>query len=84
MSISLPSGSLFPKGECLSTHRVGPFGLNGFLFLGLLVLDFYPPTNRDLYLVVVVVVGVFLVPFEIFLGENVVFFFSFFLNLLSY
>ena len=43
--------TLFPKGECLSTYRVGPLGLNGFLFLGLLVLDFYPPTNGDLYLV---------------------------------
>ena len=39
---------------------MGPFGLNGFLFLGLLVLDFYHPTNRDLYLVVAVQWGVFL------------------------
>ena len=30
------SETLFPKGECLSTHRVGPLGLNGFLHLGLL------------------------------------------------
>ena len=42
---------LFPKGEFLRTHRVGPFGLSVSLFLGLLVLDFYHSTNRDLYLV---------------------------------
>ena len=30
---------------------MGPLGLSGSLFLGLLVLDFYHPTNRDLYLV---------------------------------
>ena len=50
---------LFPKGEFLRTHRVGPLGLSGSLFLGLLVLDFYHPTNRGLYLVGggVVVVG---------------------------
>ena len=41
----------FPKGEFLGTHRVGPLGLSGSLFFGLLVLDFYHPTNRDLYLV---------------------------------
>ena len=34
---------------------MGPLGLSGSLFLGLLVLDFYRPTNRDLYLVVAVV-----------------------------
>ena len=33
---------LFPKGEFLRTHRVGPFGLNGFLHLGLLFGFFYP------------------------------------------
>ena len=33
---------LFPKGECLSTHRVGPLGLNGFLYLGLLFVIFHP------------------------------------------
>ena len=30
---------------------MGPLGLSGSLFLGLLVFDFYHPTNRDLYLV---------------------------------
>ena len=44
-----PQGFLFPKGEFLRTHRVGPLGLSGSLFLILLVLDFYHPTNRDLY-----------------------------------
>ena len=29
---------------------MGPLGLSGSLFLGLLVLDFYYPTNRDVYL----------------------------------
>ena len=46
---------LFPKGEFLRTHRVGPLGLSGSLFLGLLVFDFYHPTNRELYLVAVAV-----------------------------
>ena len=32
---SVNSGYLYPKGECLSTHRVGPLGLSGFLQLGL-------------------------------------------------
>ena len=41
----------FPKGEFLGTHRVGPLGLSGSLFLSLLVLNFDHPTNRDLYLV---------------------------------
>ena len=30
---------------------MGPLSLSGSLFLGLLVLDFYHPTNGDLYLV---------------------------------
>ena len=30
---------------------MGSLGLSGSLFHGLLVLDFYNPTNRDLYLV---------------------------------
>ena len=30
---------------------MGPLGLSGSLFHGLLVLDFYHPTNGDLYLV---------------------------------
>ena len=42
---------LFPKREFLRTHRVGPLGLSGFLFPGLLVLYFYHLTNRDIYLV---------------------------------
>ena len=42
---------LFPKGECLSTHRVGVLGQSGSHFLGLLVLDFFTPTNLGLYLV---------------------------------
>ena len=50
--------SLFLKREFLITHRVGPLGLSGSLFLVLLVLDFYHPTNRDLYLVVAVAVAV--------------------------
>ena len=29
---------------------MGPLGLSGLLFLGLLAFDFYHPTNRDLYL----------------------------------
>ena len=33
---------LFPKGEFLRTHRVGPLGLNGFLHLGLLFGFFHP------------------------------------------
>ena len=41
-------GILFPKGECLSTHRVGPLGLNGFLHL-YYCFEFFTPTNRDLY-----------------------------------
>ena len=32
-----------------SLSIVGSLGLSGSLFLGLLVLDFYHPTNRDLY-----------------------------------
>ena len=47
-----PSQGLFfysPKKSYLSI--VGPLGLSGSLFLGLLVFDFYQPTNRDLYLV---------------------------------
>ena len=36
-----------PKESSLSI--VGPLGLSGSLFLGLLVLDFYHPTNRHLY-----------------------------------
>ena len=36
-----------PKESSLSI--VGPLGLSGSLFLGLLVFDFYHPTNRDLY-----------------------------------
>ena len=36
-----------PKESSLSI--VGPLGLSGSLFLGLLVLDFYHPTNRTLY-----------------------------------
>ena len=39
--------TLFPQRSSLSI--VGPFGLSGSLFLGLLVFDFYHPTNRDLY-----------------------------------
>ena len=35
---------------------MGPLGLSGSLFLGLLVFDLYHPTNRDLYLVAVVAV----------------------------
>ena len=38
-----------PKESSLSI--VGLLGLSGSLFLGLLVFDFYQPTNRDLYLV---------------------------------
>ena len=38
-----------PKESSLSI--VGPLGLSGSLFFGLLVFDFYHPTNRDLYLV---------------------------------
>ena len=30
-----PQGFLFPKGEFLRTHRLGPLGLNGFLQLRL-------------------------------------------------
>ena len=30
---------------------MGPLGLSGSLFFGLLVFDFYHPTNRDLYMV---------------------------------
>ena len=37
---------------------MGPLGLSGSLFFVLLVLDFYHPTNRDLYLVVAVAVAV--------------------------
>ena len=37
-----------PKESSLSI--VGPLGLSGSLFFGLLVFDFYHPTNRDLYL----------------------------------
>ena len=33
---------LFPKGEFLRTHRVGPLGLSGSLHLGLF-LKFLPP-----------------------------------------
>ena len=36
------SRSLFPKGEFLRTHCVGPIGLNGFLHLGLLFGFFHP------------------------------------------
>ena len=57
-SILCVAGILFPKGECLNTHRVDPLSLSGSFFLGLLVFDFYPPTNRDLYMVVVVLVVV--------------------------
>ena len=49
---------LFPNGEFLRTYRVVPLSLSGSLFLVLLVLDFYQPTNRDLYLVVAVAVAV--------------------------
>ena len=42
--------ALFSKGDCHSTHRVGPLGLSSFLHLGLL-FAFYHPTNRNLYLV---------------------------------
>ena len=38
-----------PKESSLSI--VGPLGLRGSLFLGLLVFDFFPPTNRGLYFV---------------------------------
>ena len=41
---------LFPKGECLSTNRVVP-SVRVAHFLGLLVMIFNLPTNRDLYLV---------------------------------
>ena len=34
-----------------SSLPVGPLSLSGSLFLGLLVFDFYHPTNGDLYLV---------------------------------
>ena len=40
-----------PKESALALSIVGPLGLSGSLFLGLLGLDFYHPTNRDLYLV---------------------------------
>ena len=33
---------LFPKGEFLRTHRVGPLGLNGFLHLVLFFRIFHP------------------------------------------
>ena len=64
---------------------MGPLGLSGSLFLGLLVFDFYHPTNRDLYLVAVVAVGrIWLL--GVFLGEILTFFQFFwklFLNCLS-
>ena len=34
--------NLFPKGEFLRTHRVGPLGLNGFLHLVLFFGIFHP------------------------------------------
>ena len=34
-----------------SLSIVGPLGLSGYLFLALLVFDFYHATNRDLYFV---------------------------------
>ena len=34
--------TLFPKGEFLRTHRVGPLGLNGFLHLVLFFGIFHP------------------------------------------
>ena len=43
---------------------MGPLGLSGSLFLGLLVMDFYHPTNRDVYLV-----GGWVRGGELFLGE---------------
>ena len=46
--------TLFPKGEFLRTHRVGPLGFSYSLHLGLF-LKFSPPTNRAVYLVGVVV-----------------------------
>ena len=70
---------LFPKG-CLSTHRVGPLGYSGSHFLGLLVMIFYPPTNRDLYLVGGGGVGGGwdVLPLGIFFGEKLEVFLSFF------
>ena len=49
-----PTSPYSPKESSLSI--LGPLGLSGSLFLGLLVLDFYHPKNRDLYLVEFVVV----------------------------
>ena len=40
---------LFPKGEFLRTHRVGPLGLNGFLHLGLLFGFFHPYESWPLF-----------------------------------
>ena len=37
----------YPKESSL--YIVGPLGLSGSLFLGLLVLVFYHPANYDLY-----------------------------------
>ena len=54
-------GIYSPKESALALSIVGPLGLSGSLFLGLLVFDFYPPTNRDLYLVVAVVAVVVVV-----------------------
>ena len=51
---------LFPKGEFLRTHCVGPIGLNGFLHLGLLFGFFHPYEPWPLFSgwVVVVVGGI--------------------------
>ena len=56
-----------PKESSVSI--VGPHGLSGSLFLGLLVLDFYHPTNGDLYLVGGGVGG-----WGVFLGQILTFF----------
>ena len=45
----LSAAFLFPKGEFLRTHRVGPLGLNGFLHLGLLFGFFHPYESWPLF-----------------------------------
>ena len=54
---------LFPKGEFLRTHRVGPLGLNGFLHLGLLFEIFQPYESWPLFGGLLVLVG------GVFLGQ---------------
>ena len=76
---------LFPKGEFLRTHRVGPIGLSGSLSLSLLVVNFDQPTNRVTYLVGVVGWWVWwgVLPPKIFMCLNSFFFNQFFFKQLQ-